>query len=267
MLVNDLQHRGDHPAQLPVISAIAALASQHVELIEYEHPGSHVQETEDLFQIACCLAQIGGDDRRQPDPRDGNPEFSGHCLGAGGLAAAWRADQQQTRPWRNPMRPQRRSLTELLDERVEDRDGRVRQNQVLKRQPRLLQRNQREVVASLGERPQRRDLQRPRALPGLLQDRRQLIRDQIVALAPLLVDEFLGGAPEPGVVTPLVAVEESLHQVTSRHSANLLGACDGPRLAATAPPGGPRRLAARRRMSVGTSGSWGLAAWACITSA
>ena len=44
-----------------------------------------------------------------------------------------------------------------------------------------------------------------------------------VALTPLVVDEILGSALEPGVVAPLMTAEQRLHQITARHGTNLLG--------------------------------------------
>ena len=49
------------------------------------------------------------------------------------------------------MCPQRRSLTELFDERLEDADHRVGQNQVMERHAWFLQRDQWKVVACLGQ--------------------------------------------------------------------------------------------------------------------
>ena len=47
-----------------------------------------------------------------------------------------------------------------------------------------------------------------------------------MALAPLVVDELLGGALEPGVIAPLVIAKQSLHQVAACHDSNLVGNYD-----------------------------------------
>ena len=102
------------------------------------------------------------------------------------------------------MGPQRQTLAELLHQRIEDLHGSLGQHEILERQPRLLKRYQGKIVAGLGKRPQRRHLQRSARAPRLIEDRFELLRDEVVALAPLVVDEILGGALEPGLVAPLM---------------------------------------------------------------
>ena len=58
MVIDDLQHRGHDSAQLAVIGPVGALSSQHVELVEDQHPRSNIQEAEDLVEVPCRLAQV-----------------------------------------------------------------------------------------------------------------------------------------------------------------------------------------------------------------
>jgi hypothetical protein len=55
----------------------------------------------------------------------------------------------------------------------------------------------------------------------VIEDRLELISQDIVALAPLLLDQLLRSTSEPSVVTLLVAAHQRLHEVTTSHTSFL----------------------------------------------
>ena len=50
MSINNLKHCCHNPPQFTMIGSICAFSSQHVELIENQHPRFHIQEVENLFE-------------------------------------------------------------------------------------------------------------------------------------------------------------------------------------------------------------------------
>ena len=188
---------GHNPAEFPVVGPVGSLASEHVELVEHQHPRPDFEEVEYLFEVPCRLA-----------PSTTRPPWP---------TAPWRwavqAARRPPRRWptcRSRAGPpaggstwarRRAPATPNVDgtpphQRVEDLgDGRVAgQHEVLERQASAPQSDIRgRVVAGLGKWPQRRHLQRSAPASRLIEDRFELFGHKVVALAPLVVDEVLGG--------------------------------------------------------------------------
>ena len=62
-------------------------------------------------------------------------------------------------------------------------------------------------------------------MAGFIEDRFKLFGDEVVSFAPLVIDQFLGGALKRSIVAPLMTAEQRLHQVTACHAMNILAQC------------------------------------------
>ena len=65
-------------------------------------------------------------------------------------------------------------------------------------------------------------------MAGFVEDRFKLFGDEVVSFAPLVIDQFLGGALERRIVGSLMTAEQRLHQVTACHAMNILARCVSP---------------------------------------
>src|ERR1035437_6532557 len=106
VVIDHLQHGSNDSAEFPVVRAVRALSPEHVELVEHKNPRSRLQEGKDLFQVPCCLAQVRGHDRRKLHPHDGETQFPSERLCCYRLSASWGANEEQARPWLDPVRTQ-----------------------------------------------------------------------------------------------------------------------------------------------------------------
>jgi hypothetical protein len=84
-------------------------------------------------------------------------------------------------------------LAELVYQAFDDPAELGRQDHLLERRTWLEHLQQFELVAPFWKRTKSRYLQRSRPRAGLPEDRLQLARQEVVALAPLILDESLGG--------------------------------------------------------------------------
>jgi len=133
------------------------------------------------------------------------------------LPASGRTDEEQSRSRLDAVCAQGRPDAELFDYGLERFGHLGRQLEVVKRDAWLVDGDQRQVVAGLRERLERRHLQGPASPARLDHDRLELISEEIVTLPALLLDDRFCRVMKGSVVAMLVTSDQSLHKVASSH--------------------------------------------------
>ena len=220
--VQHLQHGVYHAPQLAVFAGVFALLAERVELVEQHDHGRRRCEVEHLAEVRGGLAKkrrhhaVRADDDQRP------AQFVSDHFGGERFAAARRPAEQDAVARLQPVRPQHLVSVVLVEDVLHQRQVGWREHHVLQAPRRLLHGAERQVAFTV-----RRDgvcerLQRGGCGPvgAAVEDRLEVVGQQVMMLLPLFRDQVLGDTAEGGNVSVRTGTKELPQQFAVCHAVN-----------------------------------------------